>query len=513
MEKRTVLIINEDAGTSSGFSSLLSALGYSNHFEFSHKRAMAWLNEGNLPILILLNITQSGSSGLTFLACLRDLNPALPVVVVGSTTQIRLIVEAVQLGASDYLIVPFDAQQARLAIEHALEDRKNSEVKTSAPDLLFPGVFTSPEMTRACEIAKMVARTDVPVLITGESGVGKEIFARFIHDHSPRANKRMVKVNCAALPNDLLESELFGYERGAFTGATVEKPGKFELANGGAILLDEIGEMSPQLQAKLLHVLQDGEFSRLGGNRQIRVDARILASTNRKLEQAVSRGEFRDDLYFRLNVIRIKIPPLRERKQEIVYLTNYFVQKYRDKYSSRVQELPPKTMQTFLEYDWPGNIRQLENVIKRYLILPELDVEIADVSERPRPAVSSPPQSDAALPPRQTVPPSAPAPHSLPAEFASLKQVGELAAERAEREVVLWMLEQTNWNRKFAARRLNISYKALLNKIKKWQIHRPQSTLAAGSRKRMMTAVGASESESESEQFSAHAAYSAKGVS
>src|SRR5207253_8477607 len=182
---------------------------------------------------------------------------------------------------------------------------------------------------------------DVPVLITGESGVGKEVIARLIHNRSPRAQKPLIKVNCAALPNDLLESELFGYERGAFTGATAEKAGKFELADGGTILLDEIGEMSPQLQAKLLHVLQDGEFCRLGGNRQFRADARVIASTNRRLEEAVSRGEFRDDLYFRLNVIRIKIPPLRERKEEIVILINYFLQKYRDKYFSSVQELSP----------------------------------------------------------------------------------------------------------------------------------------------------------------------------
>jgi two-component system response regulator AtoC len=508
MEKRPVLIINEDGGTSSHFSHLLSALGYSNHLEFSHKRAMAWLTEGNSPLVTLLNITQSGSSGLTFLTCIREVNPTLPIVVVGTTTQLRLIVEAVQLGASDYLIVPFDAQQARLAIERALEDNKSSEVKLAAPDLPFQGVFTNPEMIRACEIAKMVARTDVPVLITGESGVGKEVFARFIHNHSPRANKRLIKVNCAALPNDLLESELFGYERGAFTGATVEKPGKFELASGGAILLDEIGEMTPHLQAKLLHVLQDGEFSRLGGNKQLRADARILASTNLRIEEAISRGQFREDLYFRLNVIRIKIPPLRERKEEIVSLSNYFVQKYRDKYGSRVQELRPETLQTLLEYDWPGNVRQLENVIKRYLILPELDVELADFPEHPRPTRSSPPENDAVIPPRQTVPHSFPKPPSLPAEFASLKQVGELAAERAEREVVLWMLEQTNWNRKFAARRLNISYKALLNKIKKWQIHRPESPVP-GARKRMLAAVPASDSE----QFPVHAAYTAKGSS
>jgi two-component system response regulator AtoC len=324
------------------------------------------------------------------------------------------------------------------------------------------GIVGSPEMTRAYEIANLVARTDVPVLITGESGVGKEVLARFIHCHSRRADKPLIRVNCAALPDDLLESELFGYERGAFTGATVQKPGKFELADGGSILLDEIGEMSPHLQAKLLHVLQDGEFSRLGGRQQMRVDARIIASTNRHLEDAVARGDFRADVYFRLNVIRLEIPPLRERKQEIVALCNYFINKYREKYESTVQEVPPHILRTFLDYDWPGNVRELENVIKRYLILPQADF---DISGLPRPLSKS----------HATVSVSqAPVP-APPREFASLKQVGFEAAERAERELVLSMLEQTNWNRRQAARQLNICYRALLNKIKKWQISRPEN--------------------------------------
>ncbi len=485
MEKRIVLVINEDAGTSSRFSSLLSALGYHNHLEMSINRATAWLTEGNSPLFILLNITQSAAAGLKFIACIRETNRTVPVIVAGSTSQVRLIVEAVQLGVSDYLIAPFDTEQARLAIEHALEDQKNNDANSMSADAVVPGA-TTPEMTRAYEIAKMVARTDVPVLITGESGVGKEVFARFIHNHSARATKPLIKVNCAALPNDLLESELFGYERGAFTGATTEKAGKFELANGGAILLDEIGEMSPQLQAKLLHVLQDGEFSRLGGNRQFRVDARVLASTNRRLEEAVSRGEFRDDLYFRLNVIRIKVPPLRERKQEIPFLSNFFVQKYREKYGSRIQQLPPHILQIFMAYDWPGNVRQLENVIKRYLILPEMDVELTDFSQPARPKAPTMFDTDVRLT-RQPAPASPPP--FLPAEFASLKQVGELAAERAEREVVLRMLEETSWNRKLAARRLNICYKALLNKIKKWQIHRPESTLTAEPKRRVVKAT------------------------
>ena len=507
MEKRTVLLIDEDVESSSHFSHLLPALGYSNHVEFTHTRGVGWLAQGNLPALIILNITQSGSAGLKFLAYIRETNAAIPIVVVGAPTQIRLIVEAVQLGASEYLVTPFDMEQARIGIEQALEKHKRNEAKLSVPDLSFHGAFSNPEMMRAYEIAKMVARTDVPVLITGESGVGKEVLARFIHTHSERANKPFIKVNCAALPNDLLESELFGYERGAFTGAVVDKPGKFELADGGALLLDEIGEMTPQLQAKLLHVLQDGEYSRLGGKRQVRVDARIIACTNRKLEEAVARGQFREDLYFRLNVIRIKLPPLRERKQEILFLSNYFIQKYSERYGSPIQELPREILQTFMEHEWPGNVRQLENAVKRYLILGEVGGEISDFTEVNR-AVSTPAepatsQIAAVAPVRQTPPVSFSA---LPAEFASLKQVGEIAADRAEREVVLWMLEQTNWNRKLAARRLNICYKALLNKIKRWEIRRSPVTQAINARRRM-TVVS-----SNSEQFALHA-HQAKDVS
>jgi len=303
-------------------------------------------------------------------------------------------------------------------------------------------------MIRIREIARQVAETDVPVLILGESGVGKEILARFIHTHSGRQDQPFVKVNCAALPNDLLESELFGYDKGAFTGAVSEKPGKFELAGRGTILLDEIGEMSSHLQAKLLHVLQDCEYSRLGGKRTIRVQARVLASTNRKLEESVAKGEFREDLYFRLNVISIEIPPLRERREDIPLLCSHFIAKYREKYKSTVKQLPRELLETFTRFDWPGNIRQLENTVKRFLILPDSDITFTN----PTPVSSA---STTASPEHQPL---------------FLKQVGAHAAEQAERELVLQTLEQTNWNRKQAARILNISYKALRNKLKKWNL-------------------------------------------
>jgi two-component system response regulator AtoC len=359
-----------------------------------------------------------------------------------------------------------DDTRRRSDIGASPDDREQEERNMLYADPLLDGVLTSPQMMRAYQIASLVAVTDVPVLITGESGVGKEIFAQFIHKHSPRVNNPLIRVNCAALPNDLLESELFGYERGAFTGAVVEKPGKFELAGRGTILLDEIAEMSSRLQAKLLHVLQDGEYSRLGGRRPLRADARVLASTNRKLEEAVSRGDFREDLYFRLNVIRIKIPPLRERKQEIAHLSNHFIQKYAEKYGNSLRELPPEILKIFLDHDWPGNVRELENAIKRYLILPHLGIEMGELFQT-RTGNAAPPIA----PPVSM--PNFP-PNALPAEFSSLKEAGVVAAEEAERKLILLALQQTNWNRKQAALRLNICYKALLNRIKKWQIQKPE---------------------------------------
>jgi len=299
-------------------------------------------------------------------------------------------------------------------------------------------------------VARQVADTDAPVLITGESGVGKEVLARFIHAQSGRREGPFVKVNCAALPQDLLESELFGYERGAFSGALRDKPGKFELAHRGSILLDEIGEMSPHLQAKLLHVLQDGEYSRLGARRPLSVDARVLATTNARLTEAVAAGRFREDLYFRLDVIRIEIPPLRERRQDIPLLCEHFVRLYADRYKSTVRELPPDVVEAFVAHDWPGNVRELENAIRRYLILPSL-----------KGSLSPPTRAAADAPPAKATAGATPGP--------SLRTVAARAAEEAERELVQRVLEETRWNRREASRRLKISYKALLNKLKKWK--------------------------------------------
>ncbi len=343
------------------------------------------------------------------------------------------------------------------------------------------------QMREVQDLIARVADTDVTVLIRGESGTGKELVARAIHSASPRRDKSFVKVNCAALPSELLESELFGFERGAFTGAIQHKPGKFEFANHGTMFLDEISEIFAPLQAKLLQVLQDGEFARLGGRNDVRVDVRIVAATNRDLEVAVADGQFREDLFFRLNVVCITLPPLRQRRDEIPELTRLFLTQYRAHYNKPPQALASDTLRLFAEYDWPGNVRELENMIKRAVILGtdesirrELAEAIAGRTLRPGPipALQSRQQLAAAAAGCETgiaagAPAPAPAAAAVPPPpTGSLKDIARHAAREAERELIYRTLQQTRWNRRQAAEILGISYKALLYKIKEAELDR-----------------------------------------
>ena len=457
MSKRSILVVDDDQSVRSYLSDFLTSCGYTVECAESGDQAVTRLAGGYVPCVIVQDIVMPGINGIEVLESVKKTNPSIPVIILSAAGQIKTVVDAMKMGAADFLVKPFEEQELELAIENVVEKQKlKEEVKTlkrqldsyDAGDILS----TNPRVLKIKEIAKHVADTDVPVLITGESGVGKEVLARYMHSHSSRHDKPFVKVNCAALPNDLLESELFGYERGAFTGALNDKPGKFELADKGTLLLDEIGEMTPHLQAKLLHVLQDSEYTRLGAKRTIRVDARVLASTNINLEENVANGKFREDLYFRLNVIRIDIPPLRERREDIPVLCNYFLCRYRDRYKSPVEEITPSLMDSFLRYEWPGNVRQLENAVKRYLILPDMNVNLSELKDQTPSSAN------------------APVPAKPKEDNMSLKDVGTRAAEQAEKELVLRVLEETSWNRKQAARRLNICYKALLNKLKRWQI-------------------------------------------
>jgi two-component system response regulator AtoC len=316
------------------------------------------------------------------------------------------------------------------------------------------GICNSSKMQPIRDLVSKVAATNTTVLLRGESGVGKEVVARAIHKASPRAARQFLKVNCAALPGELLESELFGHEKGAFTGAYRQKPGKFEAADEGTLLLDEIGEMPLRLQAKLLHVLQDGEFSRVGGEKIIGTDVRLIAATNRDLEASMRAHQFREDLYYRLNVIEIRIPPLRERREEIPLLVDHFLKKFNGQYARSV-EVPTEALRAFLEYHWPGNIRELENAVKRIVVLGSARPVHAEILGNLNGA--KPTSARSGLVALDTRP-------SLDTPI-SLKDIARQAARDAERVAIKEVLDRVHWNRAKAARLLQISYKALLYKI------------------------------------------------
>lgn len=401
------------------------------------------LKPSNAPSLLILDIRMPRLGGLEVMTELDSRGFRLPTIVLSGVDHASTVVKAMRLGALDYLVKPLDDTDLQTAVEKALADHEDAPASEAVPE---EDVFysTDKRMLQIRNISDQVANADVPILVLGESGVGKEVLARYIHQRSGRTGP-FIRVNCAALPADLLESELFGHERGSFTGAQRDKPGKFELAAGGTILLDEIGEMSPILQAKLLHVLQDGEYSRVGGTRALTSDARVIAATNRQPDKLIAAGGFREDLLFRLNVITIEVPPLRERPDDIIPLCNSFVNKHRAKYHSVVQDLPQELLEAFSQYRWPGNIRQLENNVKRFLILPDVRMALLEL-HRGRLSAEPPPRAG-----------------------SSLKEKSASAAESAEKELILRTLNDVNWNRKQAARRLDICYKSLLNKLHRWE--------------------------------------------
>lgn len=309
------------------------------------------------------------------------------------------------------------------------------------------------KMKKVKTIIDQVAKADITVLIKGESGTGKELIAKTIHEISPRAKKHFVKLNCTAIPKSLLESELFGFEKGAFTGAYMKKPGKFELANGGTILLNDIGEMDISLQGKLLQILQEGRFSRLGGDGDVFVDARVIVTTKNQLARLMMEGRFREDLFYRINVISITIPPLRERKEQILPLAQYFFNFYKEKYRRDFPPLSPKATKILREYLWPGNIRELENIIKRMIVTTDEETAIQKLLGKKEDGESV---VDFFRP------------RLIGEPLLNLKEIGRKAGEDAEKDLLHATLYGTHWNRKEAAKLLRISYKALLYKIQKY---------------------------------------------
>ncbi len=483
--KPRVLIAGDVAASDQFLSSHLMRRGFDVGKAVSGEEAIRMLRDYD-PGVVLLASSAPGGSALDTLKRIKQIKPGVAVVIVSGRDDHDTIFKASKLGADDYLSTPFEPKQLDLRIDRILERHQPSTEVAHLRDRVrrnrdFAMLFgSSQKMEEVKHTIEQVADTPATVLIRGESGTGKEVVARMIYGQSGRSENPFVKVNCAAIPYELLESELFGYEPGAFTGASRQKLGKFDLANTGTLFLDEVSEMHPALQAKLLHVLQDGQFSRLGGKRDISVDVRVLAATNKALERAVEEGLFREDLFYRLNVITIHIPPLRERTEEVPIFLDYFLRKYSEVYGKQPAPFGEDAISLMMEYRWPGNIRELENLVKRYVIVGNEAQIKRELSSR-KPIVSSSSAAasgwsvvDArshrnggpvATEPGGAIPITA-AKGDGGSEVLSLLEIGRRAAMLAEREAIERVLTQTRWNRRQAAKILKISYKALLNKLK-----------------------------------------------
>ncbi len=499
MKKPYVAIVDDDSAFANYLRTFLSLRGYETKSYSRGDELLAAVKQGDPPDIVLLDVMMPGMNGLETLRALKAAKPDLQAIMLSGREQASTIVEAVRLGAADYVVKPDDPEglgeiALDAAIKSAIEKTRLvseiTELRRQLSDdqdraFLFWG--DSPDMKSIASVIEQVSDSDVTVLIRGESGVGKELVARAIHQRSPRKDRPFVKVNCAALPAELLESELFGHEKGAFTGAATTRIGKFEQADTGTIFLDEIGEMKAALQAKLLHVLQDGQFTKLGSNKSVNVDVRVVAATNRNLESMMLNGEFREDLYYRLKVIEITVPPLRERRGEITHLAGFFMDRYARRYKRQPWPLSDELAQLFQTYEWPGNIRELENMIKRIVILQDEMLVIREMTRAARPHAAYAAAGVGAVAgvgaaaPGPIIAPDEPdepdvedeePPSEAAASGSRLADVAKAAAMKAERSIIEETLTQVQWNRRRAAEQLGVSYKTLLNKIKECGIAR-----------------------------------------
>jgi DNA-binding NtrC family response regulator len=499
LKKPYVAVVDDDSGFANYLRTFLSLRGYETRSYSRGDEMVAAVKQGDPPDIVLLDVMMPGMNGLETLRAIKAAKADLQVIMLSGREQAATIVEAVRLGAADYVVKPDDPEglgeiALDAAIKSAIEKTRLvseiTELRRQLSDdqdraFLFWG--DSPEMKTIATVIEQVSDSDVTVLIRGESGVGKELVARAIHTRSPRKERPFVKVNCAALPAELLESELFGHEKGAFTGAAMTRIGKFEQADTGTIFLDEIAEMKAALQAKLLHVLQDGQFTKLGSNKAISVDVRVVAATNRDLETMMLRGEFREDLYYRLKVIEVTVPPLRERRAEISHLTTFFMDRYARRYNRQPWSLSEKLQRLFQTYDWPGNIRELENMIKRIVILQDEELVVREMTRAPR---TSPAYAAVGVAPTRgggivaadepdefevvadEEEPQPEVPVVTAPAGSRLADVAKAAALKAERTIIEDTLTHVHWNRRRAAEQLGVSYKTLLNKIKECGISR-----------------------------------------
>jgi two-component system, NtrC family, response regulator AtoC len=478
-ESKRVLIADDEINIRRVLEAILKRDGYDVVTAANGEEALARMGRGIHTVIT--DLKMPGIDGMALLRRLSIDHPDVPVVMITAHGSVENAVEAVKLGAFDYVEKPFDQEQIRQIIAkalktHALSRRDPRPEETSSVGR-FRLVGDSPAIRAVYAIIEKVANTPSTVLITGESGTGKELIARALHENSSRHSGPFIKINCAAIPKTLMESELFGYEKGAFTGAVGAKPGRFELAHGGTLFLDEIGEIPVEMQVKLLRVLQESEFERVGGIKTIKVDVRLVTATNRDLAAELTTGGFREDLYYRLNVVPIHLPPLRERREDIPLLVSHFITKFNDRLRKEITHIEPQAVERLVSYNWQGNIRELENVIERTMLFcegpvirlgnlpPELCGALGD--ERPAAALAGSP-SQANLPAVAAPPATTPViltPGSSEA-VGSLKEAVKAETERVERELIQRALDETGNNVTQAARKLKISRKSLQTKMK-----------------------------------------------
>jgi two-component system response regulator AtoC len=471
----TILVADDDFEARNYFETLLKLQGYEVVLSSSGEEALAYLAEAQcLASLVLLDVMMPGKDGIETFQEIRIQYKDLPVVLVSSAPSWPFIMEAMNSDAlegipAQFLEKPVIPEELLRTIEDLLQLNTMTPSPAPMPAVPSPSIPTRQPRVRNARMMEIegllqqVGLSDVPVLLQGETGVGKEVLARQLHAHSTRAQNRFLKLNCAALPPDLVESELFGYERGAFTGAFRDRPGKFEMARGGTILLDEIGDMDIRLQAKLLQVLQDSEFQRLGSSETVHVDVRIMAATHRDLKKSIREGSFREDLYYRLNVINIHVPPIRERKEEIAWLAEYFIRKH------ATLQMPPLMIsaamhQAMMAYNWPGNVREIENMMRKLLVLRQPKIVIDEL----RSLAAAQEEFD---------PPAGERSDNSSKGMSVLERV-EQSKRNEETEAILAALAAAHWNRKQAATLLNLDYKAFLYKMKKLDIESKPTAVA-----------------------------------
>lgn len=457
MEK--ILIVDDDREILEVIAEILRQAGYDVDQAEDGRVAIRRI-EDDFYDLVITDLNLPKVDGMKVLQYVVDQSPDTMCVILTGYGTIKSSVEAIKMGAFDYISKPVKSDEILIVVEKALKfrqlERENILLKQQLrKKYRFENfIGDSKPIQKVFELIEKVADTDSTVLITGESGTGKELIAKAIHYNSNRRDNPMVVINCGAIPEELLESELFGHEKGAFTGAHKMRVGRFELANGGTIFLDEIGDMSPNLQVKLLRVLQEQKFERVGGTRTLEIDVRIIAATNKNLINAVNKGSFREDLFYRLNVIPVKVPPLRIRKSDIPLLVDFFLKKFNKQKRKRIEGLAPEALDTLTAYGWPGNVRELENLIERLVILANGDViDMDDVPESIKGKTARMESLDVKIPKDGIV--------------------FDQAVEEYEKKLILQALSETNWVKTKAAKLLNINRTTLIEKMKKKNLYKP----------------------------------------